>query len=116
MTWRSTCQLLAADLFGLALDPGLGGVLGAGGDLSKQRLVAGEPEDVADVMALATRRFAARSLNEAIGGSWLQGATSGPGLASVQHHGGRIFCRRAQLHAELGFFAGQRLQGHDGLG
>ena len=45
--------VIAADLFGLSFDPGDGDVLGQGGDLSKQGLVAGEPEDVADPVALA---------------------------------------------------------------
>ena len=45
--------VIAADLFRLSLGPGHGSVLSQRRDLSMQSLVAGEPEDVADMMALA---------------------------------------------------------------
>ena len=46
-------RIIAPDLFSLSIDPGDSGVLGERGDLPKQDLVAGEPEVVADPIALA---------------------------------------------------------------
>ncbi len=46
---------VAADLFAFASEAAKGGVLGQQADLAQQHRVAGQPEDVADALALAPR-------------------------------------------------------------